>query len=91
VGHYERKLLTTSGEVELQVPKLRTLPFETAIIERYQRRESSVEEALIEMFLAGVSCGKFAVVPAWWERSRMGTRRSYWYAPGCGSIGLEVG
>jgi transposase-like protein len=37
------------------VPKLRTLPFETAIIERYRRRESSVEEALIEMYLAGVS------------------------------------
>ena len=29
--------------------------FETAIIERYRRRESSVEEALIEMYLAGVS------------------------------------
>ena len=36
-------------------PKLRTLTFETAIIERYRRRESSVEEALIEMYLAGVS------------------------------------
>jgi hypothetical protein len=31
------------------MPKLRKLPFETAIIERYRRRESSVEEALIEM------------------------------------------
>jgi transposase-like protein len=41
--------------VELNVPKLRNLPFETAIIERYRRRESSVEEALIEMYLAGVS------------------------------------
>ena len=39
----------------LTVPKLRSLPFETAIIERYRRRESSVEEALIEMYLAGVS------------------------------------
>ena len=28
---------------------------ETAIIERYRRRESSVEEALIEMYLARVS------------------------------------
>jgi len=37
------------------VPKLRQQKFETAIIERYQRRESSVEEALIEMYLAGVS------------------------------------
>jgi transposase-like protein len=41
--------------VTLKVPKLRTLPFETAIIERYRRRESSVEEALVEMYLAGVS------------------------------------
>jgi len=41
--------------VTLNVPKLRTLPFETAIIERYRRRESSVEEALIETYLAGVS------------------------------------
>ena len=31
------------------------MSFETAIIERYRRRESSVEEALIEMYLAGVS------------------------------------
>jgi len=54
-GHYTRKLLTTSGEVELRVPKLRKLPFETAVIERYKRRECSVEEALIEMYLAGVS------------------------------------
>ena len=54
-GHYERKMQTTSGEVSLKVPKLRKLPFETAIIERYRRRESSVEEALVEMYLAGVS------------------------------------
>jgi putative transposase len=54
-GHYERYLDTTSGKVKLKVPKLRKLPFETAIIERYRRRETSVEEALIEMYLAGVS------------------------------------
>ena len=54
-GHYERKLETQAGEVTLRVPKLRSLPFETAIIERYRRRESSVEEALVEMYLAGVS------------------------------------
>ena len=54
-GHYQRKLWTKAGEVEIKVPKLRTLTFETAIIERYRRRESSVEEALIEMYLAGVS------------------------------------
>ena len=54
-GHYKRKLTTKAGEVTLQIPKLRHLPFETAIIERYKRRESSIEEALIEMYLAGVS------------------------------------
>jgi len=54
-GHYERKLLTKAGEVTLEVPRLRHLPFETEIIERYRRRESSVEEAMIEMYLAGVS------------------------------------
>ncbi|MGA7521111.1 MAG: IS256 family transposase [Acidobacteriaceae bacterium] len=54
-GSYDRQLQTRAGEVTLTVPKLRNLPFETAIIERYRRRESSVEEALIEMYLAGVS------------------------------------
>lgn len=54
-GTYERKLQTQAGEVQLKVPKLRQKTFETAIIERYRRREASVEEALIEMYLAGVS------------------------------------
>jgi putative transposase len=54
-GHYDRNLTTTSGDVKLKVPKLKGVAFETAIIERYRRRESSVEEALIEMYLAGVS------------------------------------
>jgi transposase-like protein len=54
-GHYERGLQTKAGEVKLKMPKLRQQTFETAIIERYRRRESSVEEALIEMYLAGVS------------------------------------
>src|SRR3712207_3092198 len=54
-GSYRRKLHTRAGEVTLKVPKLRRQAFETAIIERYRRRETSVEEALIEMYLAGVS------------------------------------
>ncbi len=54
-GSYQRKLHTKAGEVDLKVPKLRTLPFETQIIERYKRRESSAEEALMEIYLAGVS------------------------------------
>ena len=54
-GSYERTLQTSAGEVNLKVPKLRRQTFETAIIDRYRRRESSVEEALIEMYLAGIS------------------------------------
>ena len=52
---YDRSLTTTSGDVTLHMPRLKGVSFETAIIERYRRRESSVEEALIEMYLAGVS------------------------------------
>lgn len=54
-GHYECNLTTTSGDVKLKMPKPKGVTFENAIIERYRRRESSVEEALIEMYLAGVS------------------------------------
>ncbi len=54
-GHCKRKLVTSAGEVELDVPKRRGATFQTAVIERYRRRETSVEEAIIEMCLAGVS------------------------------------
>src|SRR5436190_22766065 len=54
-GSYERTLHKKGGDVSLRIPKLRRQTFETAIIERYRRRGSSVEEALIEMYLAGVS------------------------------------
>ncbi len=54
-GHYSRNLTTISGDVTLHVPRLKGVSFETAVIERYRRHESSVEEALIEMYLAGVS------------------------------------
>lgn len=37
------------------MPRPKGVSFETAVIERYRRKESSVEEALIEMYLAGVS------------------------------------
>ena len=54
-GHYTRTLHAAAGPLKLKVPRLRNVPFETAIIERYKRRETSVEESLIEMYLAGVS------------------------------------
>lgn len=54
-GHYDRNLTTISDDVTLHMSRLKGVSFETAIIERYRRRESSVEAALIEMYLAGVS------------------------------------
>lgn len=53
-GHYNRKLHTGAGEVDLKVPKLRRQTFESAIIEHYRRREVSVEEAIVQMYVAGV-------------------------------------
>ncbi|KAB5967313.1 IS256 family transposase, partial [Bifidobacterium adolescentis] len=54
-GHYERTLTAKAGKLSLKVPKLKGALFESAVIERYRRRESSVEEALRDMYLAGVS------------------------------------
>ena len=41
-GHYDPNLTTTSGDVTLHMPRLKCVSFESAIIERYHRRESSV-------------------------------------------------
>src|ERR671912_901166 len=83
-GHYERSLETRAGQVSLKVPKLRRQTFETAIIERYRRRETSVEEALIEMYLAGVSVRRVEDITEalWGTRVSPGTvsrlnRRTY--------------
>jgi len=74
-GSYNRKLMTRAGEVNLKVPKLRTLTFETAIIQRYQKREISVEEALVEMYLAGVSVRRVEDITEalWGSRVSAGT------------------
>ena len=45
---------TTNGEVQIKMPKLRRQTFEAAIIERYLRRDISIEEAIVQMHLARV-------------------------------------
>jgi putative transposase len=52
-GHYPRRLHTQAGEVERKVPKLRRQTFETAIIARYRRRDTSVDVDIVQMCLAG--------------------------------------
>jgi len=54
-GKRKRQLTTRVGKIELEVPRLRMIPFQSQIIDRYRRMESSLEEALIEMYLQGVS------------------------------------
>ena len=69
-GRYDRKLATTSGEITLRMPKLKGVRFTTAIIERCRRRETSVEEAMIETCLAGVPTRRIEDVPeALWGSS----------------------
>ena len=74
-GKLDRKLQTSAGTVNLKVPKLRILPFDSAIIERYRRRESSVEESIIEMYLAGVSIRRVEDITEalWGEKFSAGT------------------
>lgn len=52
-GRYERKLTARAGGLELKAPKLKGAIFRSAVIERYRRREQSVEESPIGMYLAG--------------------------------------
>lgn len=54
-GHYARGFTVKAGRLGLKVPKLKGALFESAVIERCRRREQSVEESLIDMYLAGVS------------------------------------
>lgn len=41
--------------MELKVSKPKGIPFKTTIIDRYRHMESYVKEALIEMYLTGIS------------------------------------
>lgn len=55
-GHYARTLLTSQGPLNnLQVPRDRDGQFHSQVFEQYHRTEPQVEEALLEMFVAGAS------------------------------------
>ena len=82
-GHYTRSFTTTSGKIEVAMPKLKGARFVTAIIERYKRREVSVEEAIVEMYLAGVSTRRVEDVSEilWGASVSPGTRPPAWSVP----------
>ena len=51
-GHHGRAPAAKAGKLSLKAPELKGALFGSAVIERCRRRESSVEEALMEMCLA---------------------------------------
>lgn len=58
-GYYRRGLTTEAGHIEqLRVPRAREGPFLTEVFERYRRLTGSLEEAVLEMYLQGVSTRK---------------------------------
>lgn len=60
-GHYQRNLLTPAGKIErLEVPRDREGEFVTEVFERYKRLTGNVEEAILEMYLSGISTRKIA-------------------------------
>ncbi len=62
-GHYRRNLLTPAGKIErLEVPRDREGEFVTELFERYRRMTGDVEEAVLEMYLSGISVRKIAGV-----------------------------
>ena len=54
-GYYERDLVTTAGAIEdLPVPRTRK-GFQSELFERYHRRQAELDEAIMDMFVKGVS------------------------------------
>jgi putative transposase len=55
-GHYTRNLVTPAGSIEcLEVPRDHEDEFVTEVFERYKRMTGDVEEAILEMYLSGIS------------------------------------
>jgi transposase-like protein len=72
-GHYTRNLLTPTGRIErLEVPRDREGEFATELFERYKRMTGEVEEAVLEMYLSGISVRKIAGLTEALSRVRIG-------------------
>jgi transposase-like protein len=72
-GHYTRNLVTPAGKIErLEVPRDREGEFVTEVFERYKRMTGDVEEAVLEMYLSGISVRKMAGVTEALSRVKVG-------------------
>ncbi len=72
-GYYTRDLITPAGRIaQLRVPRDREGTFLTEVFERYRRMTGEVEEAVLEMYLQGVSTRKVAAITEGLSRVRIG-------------------
>jgi putative transposase len=72
-GHYTRNLVTPAGKIErLEVPRDREGEFVTELFERYKRMTGDVEEAVLEMYLSGISVRKITGVTEALSKVRVG-------------------
>jgi putative transposase len=72
-GYYQRNLVTPAGKIErLEVPRDREGEFVTEVFERYKRMTGDVEEAVLEMYLCGISVRKIAGVTDALSKVRVG-------------------
>jgi putative transposase len=72
-GYYQRNLLIPAGKIErLEVPRDREGEFVTELFERYKRMTGDVEEAVLEMYLSGISVRKIAGVTEALSRVKVG-------------------
>jgi putative transposase len=72
-GHYTRNLVTPAGKIErLEVPRDREGEFVTEVFERYKRMTGDVEEAILEMYLSGISVRKVAGITDALSKVRIG-------------------
>jgi transposase-like protein len=72
-GRYTRNLVTPAGKIErLEVPRDREGEFVTEVFERYKRMTGDVEEAVLEMYLSGISVRKIAGVTETLSRVKIG-------------------
>jgi transposase-like protein len=54
-GHYDRKLRTSNGDVEIQVPRDRNGSFEPQILPRYGKNTNELEEKILGFYARGIS------------------------------------
>ena len=61
-GYRKRSLRSRYGDLTLDKPVLREIPFQTRVFERYSRIEKSLESVILESYLQGVSTRKIQEV-----------------------------